>query len=296
MKEKPESVFRVVAPMRSLAQRFAFLLLLGASIALLTIGRTDPQIFERARMALIDATAPILDALSRPVSTVTEAVDRVRELAHIREQNAQLQAENARLLQWQHAARRLMAENGQLRELLNFTGDTAVRSVAARIIGDSNGPFIRSMLVNAGVRDGVRHGHAAVTGSGLLGRVASTGERSARILLISDLNSRIPVLVESTRARAVLAGDNSDRPRLMFLSTGAELSVGDRVVTSGHGGMFPSGLPVGIVSEIGDGIVRVQPFAEPDRLEYVRLVDFGLGGVFAGSDAAATTKQASRKR
>ena len=265
--------------MRTLAQRFAFLMLLGAAIGLLMIGRTDPKVFEEARMALIDSTSPILDALSRPVATASDAIDHIRELAHLRQENLDLKAENARLLQWQHAARNLLAENGQLRTLLNFAGDGTVHSVASRVIGDSSGPFIRSLLVNSGARDGVRRGHAALTGAGLLGRVASTGERSARILLISDLNSRIPVLVESTRARAVMAGDNSRRPRLTFVSANAEVEVGARIVTSGHGGMFPTGLPIGVVAEIGDAGIRIETFANPDQREFVRLVDYGLDGV-----------------
>ncbi len=226
MKEEPGTVVRVATPMRSLAHRFAFMLLLGGAIGLLMLGRTDPRIFEQARMALIDATAPVLDVLSRPVATVSDIVQEVRELANLRETNAVLKAENARLLQWQHAARTLLVENDRLRTLLNFAGDDAARSVAGRVIGDSSGPFIRSLLVNAGKRDGVRRGHAAVTGAGLLGRVASIGERSARVLLISDLNSRIPVLVEHSRARAVLAGDNSRRPRLTFVSANADVKVG----------------------------------------------------------------------
>ena len=269
----------VAAPLRSFAQRFAFVLLLGASISLLMVGRTDPKIFEKARMVLIDSTAPVLDGLSRPVATVSAAVENIRELAQLRQENTALKAENALLLQWQHAARTLLAENDQLRTLMNFSNDAAVKSVTARVIGDSSGPFIRSLLVNAGVGEGVQRGHAAVTGYGLLGRVASTGERSSRILLISDLNSRIPVFVESSRARAVLAGDNTRRPRLTFVSANAEVEIGSRIVTSGHGGMFPTGLAIGTVTEIGDAGIRIEPFASPDRLEYLRLVDFGLDGI-----------------
>ena len=131
MKEKPGSVIRVAAPMRSLAQRFTFLLLLGTAVGLLMIGRTDPKIFEETRMALIDLTAPVLDALSQPVATISNAVDHVRELAHIRETNAALKIENARLLQWQHAARRLLAENDQLRTLLKYSGKAPTHSIAA---------------------------------------------------------------------------------------------------------------------------------------------------------------------
>lgn len=289
MKEKPESVFRVATPMRSLAQRFAFLLLLGASVGLLMVGRTDPQIFERARMSVLDATAPLLDAMSRPIATAQDLVEQARGLAHLHDENARLRAENARLHNWYNAARTLIAENGQLRDLLHFVADNPARSVTARVIGDANGPFLRSLLVNAGARDGIERGQSAMTGNGLLGRVASVGERSARILLINDLNSRIPVLVEASRARAVLAGDNSDRPRLTYLSANADVPVGARIVTSGHGGVFPPGLPIGTVDEIGDAGVRVRLFTSSHRLEYVRLVDFGLNGVVSRTRAAATS-------
>ena len=295
MKEKPGSVVRVAAPMRSLAQRFAFLLLLGTAVGLLIIGRTDPKIFEETRMALIDSTAPMLDALSRPAATISDAIDRVWELAHIRKTNAALKAENARLLQWQHAARRLLAENDQLRTLLKYSGEAPAHSVAARVIGDSSGPFVRSLLVNAGTREGVRRGHAAITGAGLLGRVAATGGKSSRVLLINDLNSRIPVLVESSRARAVLAGDNSKRPRLIFVSANADVKIGSRIVTSGHGGMFPTGLPIGIITEIGDAGIRIETFASSDQLEFVRLVDYGLDGVI-GEDNAPMTQGAGQNR
>jgi rod shape-determining protein MreC len=281
--------------MRSLAQRFAFLLLLGTAVGLLMIGRADPKIFEETRMALIDSTAPLLDTLSRPVATVSDAIDHVRELAHIQETNAALKAENALLLQWQHAARTLLAENDQLRTLLKYSSEEPARSVTARVIGVSGGPFIRSLLINAGTREGLQRGHAAMTGAGLLGRVAATGERASSVLLISDLNSRIPVLVESSRARAVLAGDNSKRPRLTFVSANADVKVGSRIVTSGHGGMFPTGLPIGVVTEIGDAGIRIETFASSDQLEFVRLVDYGLDGVI-GEESAPTAQGIGRNR
>ena len=106
--------------------------------------------------------------------------------------------------------------------------------------------------------------------NGLIGRVAEVGYRSSRILLVTDLNSRIPVLVGESRERAILTGDNSDL-----------------VVTSGHGGAFPAGLPVGkviVTGEEGSAELRVQPFLAPDRLEFVRLMDFGLTGVLQDQD------------
>ena len=107
---------------------------------------------------------------------------------------------------------------------------------------------MRTVLVNAGTDDRVARGQAAITGEGLVGRLTEVGNRAARVLLITDLNSRIPVTIESSHANAVLAGDNSERPRLLYLPSPDAVKIGDRIVTSGEGGVFPPGLPVGVVA------------------------------------------------
>ena len=115
MKEEPGKVVRVVSSTRSAAQRFAFILLLGAAVGLLILGRNDPKNFEHVRMSLIDSMTPVFDVLSRPVATVAYLLQEVRELASLRQANVELKAENAKLLQWEHATRTLFVENDQLR-------------------------------------------------------------------------------------------------------------------------------------------------------------------------------------
>jgi rod shape-determining protein MreC len=129
--------------------------------------------------------------------------------------------------------------------------------------------------------DGVREGMAAMTGDGLIGRVVEAGDWSSRVVLITDLNSRIPVAVAGSGERAILAGDNSASPKLQFLPQDAVLAPGAAVVTSGHGGVFPPNLPVGSVVEMSRGVYNVVPAADLGRVNYVRLVDFNLqGGAF----------------
>ena len=125
------------------------------------------------------------------------------------------------------------------------------------------------------------------TGDGLIGRSVETGERAARILLINDLNSRIPGVIGPNRYRAVLAGDNTNRPTALYLAATVQLKTGARIVTSGQGGVFPPGLPVGIVASTGAGGVRVETFVRTDRLDYVRILDFGLVNILDGGQAGA---------
>ncbi|MEQ8966406.1 MAG: rod shape-determining protein MreC [Azospirillaceae bacterium] len=263
-----------IAALRAAAQRFSFLLLLFGAIAVMMVGKVDSVVVEGARERIMDAVAPILDGLSRPAATAAGMVADVQSLAELRAENAELRAEIAELQQFRDAAFRLEAENLSLRALLNYRPPEPNRYVTARVIADNSGAFVRSVAVALGTDHGVRDGMAVLGGKGLAGRVVQVGERSARVLLITDLNARIPVVVERSRDRAILGGTNTDRPKLAHLPLEAEVRVGDRIVTSGHGGMFPAGLAVGAVAAVDEGEVRVEPFADLSRLDFVRIVDF----------------------
>jgi rod shape-determining protein MreC len=290
MKARSEAVFRFAAPLRAAMARFAFLSLVAVSFALMLLGKAEVVVVERARTAMLDLLTPVFGVISQPAEAVSSVATEFGQIANVYEENRRLREAVSRLGQWQEAARRLDAENIALRGLLNFPVDPLTRSVTGRVIGDSGGSFVRSILVAAGAEAGVAKGQAATTGEGLVGRVSEVGERSARILLVTDLNSRIPVVIESTRDRAVLAGDNTARPRLLYLSQDARVSPGDRIVTSGHGGALPPGLAVGVVAEVGERGVQVQPYVDWARLEYVRLLDYGLTGILPTAPPPSPSK------
>lgn len=273
-------------PVKGWVQRFALVLLVAAAIALMVLGKADSRLVERMRITITDASAPVLDILSRPIASVAALVDYGRELLFLRSENARLSDENERLRHWYAEARKLEQENAAFRALLNYVPDPRPAFITARVIGDSGGAFVRTMLLNAGARDGVRKGQAVVNAEGLVGRVVEAGEHSARILLLTDLNARVPVVVESTRVPAILAGDNTDHLRLTFLPVNASVSPGEHIVTSGQGGMLPPGLPIGIVAAVEDGIIRVQPFVNWDTLEYLRVLDYVLPGALPSTRAA----------
>ncbi len=279
-------VLKLAQPLKAWIQRSALLLLVTAAIALTLLGRSENGIVERTRALVADAVTPILDFASRPISGTVDALENAQDLMALAQENASLREANRRLRSWQAVAYRLEAENGALRELLRMVPDPQSRYVTARVVADNGGAFVRSILVNAGARDGVVQGQAAVTGEGLAGRVAQVGVRSAQVLLLTDMNSRIPVMLAHSRERAVLAGNNTNRPTLLYLGPRSRVEPGDRVLTSGDGGVFPAGLPVGVVSASEDGTVRVQPFVDWDRMEYLRLIDFQLPGLLLPAGGA----------
>ncbi|MCB1555910.1 MAG: rod shape-determining protein MreC [Alphaproteobacteria bacterium] len=220
-----------------------------------------------------DAFAPILATLNTPVQTAAVYVSALTGFAALQTENATLAAENEHLRTWYQAALTLRAENESLHRLLNVHLPPGHRHITARVIADSGSPYAHSFLVLAGRQDGVKKGQAALAAGGVIGRVIETGETTARILLLTDINTRIPVTVETTGDRAILAGANTALPVLTHLPPNSTAAIGDRIVTSGHGGLFPYGLPVGeIIGRDEDG-VSVRPYASLDRVDFIRIVD-----------------------
>ena len=272
-------VRQLTRPIRAVVQHSAFYLLVMLSLMLIGLSTADDTLTGRVRTVVADAAAPFLTALSWPARAISTGATEIRDLALIRAENRRLRDDNIRLRQWETVARRLQVENRSLRTLTRAVPDAPATYVSARVIGDPGGAFVHSVLVNSGQRNGIAKGQPVITDKGLVGRVTHAGQRAARILLLTDLNSRVPVHIESSHERAILAGDNSREPALLYLGPNAEVEVGDRVVTSGEAGAFPLTLPVGVVSEISGDRVRVRPYQNLDRLDFVQIVDYGLGSI-----------------
>ena len=263
----------IAAPIRALLQRFAFLLLLATAVGLILVSRIDRPLVERSRALVADIFEPVLSAVAQPVAAVNAVVGWVDDILFVHEENFRLRTENARLLQWQEVARRLEQDNASLRRLLSAGPDLSNSFVTGRVIADGGGSFVRTALLNIGGKDGVKKGQAVIGEGGYVGRVAEVGYRASRILLLTHLNSRLPVMLQEGGHRAVLTGDNSPFPRLEYLSGAAKPAVGMHVVTSGDGGQFPAGIPVAEIVSL-DGGVRVRPLVDLGRLDFLRVMQF----------------------
>jgi rod shape-determining protein MreC len=276
---KGAQIRRFALPLRGVLQRSAVGLLVLAAVSFMVLDRVGSPAVDAIRTRTVDALAPVVEALAHPAAFARHGADEVRRFARVFAENERLREENARLLAWQDVARRLERENEALKALVTVAPEARATFITARIVAMAGGAFVRTVLVNAGHRGGVVKGQAVVAAEGLVGRVVEVGEHTARVLLLTDLNSRVPVRIESTRDSAILSGDNSDRLRLNFLPAGAAVAVGDRVVTSGEGGQIPPGLPAGMVAGIEDNAVIVRPLVDWQRLEYVNILDYAVPGV-----------------
>jgi len=204
----------------------------------------------------------------------------------------QLEAENRELQAWRDLAERLAECNRRYESLLRMPPDTfgegadLENSIAAQLVLDSGGPFMRTLVANAGELHGVKVGYIAVNENGLVGRVVSVGQHSSRVLMLDDYNSRIPVMGESSRVRAVLAGQAMRRPelslypyqleapRMDFIVGAQALREGERVITSGDGGLYPRGIQVGVARRESNGAWRVALAASQQPIDFVRIIPF----------------------
>ncbi len=240
---------------------------------LLVLSRIGHETVEEVRTALSDWSVPALEMLSMPAEGIRYGVDRARTTIDLLDEVARLRAENQRLKSWEWRAKMLNQRVDQLRSLLNVIEEPALEFASGRVIADGRGPFMRSVLINVGRAQGVKAGYAVINAEGLVGRLVSVGAAASRVLLLTDIKSRVPVYVGEGRIRAVLSGDNSGSPWLDFAPEGAEIRVGDDVYSSGHDGLLPRGLRIGTVSSAGSDY-RVHPAADLSRFEHVSVLFF----------------------
>jgi rod shape-determining protein MreC len=245
---------------------------------LLMVGRTEPEVFDGIKQRIMATLTPVLKATSGPISNVRNWRRAADEMMSVYEDNKKLRAENETLRVQAERARHLQSLIERYQALLNVKVDPNIDYLTARIIGDSGGPFGRSVIINAGEKDGVRVGQGTVDAKGLLGHVVSTGPHAARVLLLTDVESHIPVLVEAGNLRGLLTGDGKDQTVLEHLPPGTAPRAGSRVVTSGVAGILPPGILVGVVgkAEAGASAVPVTLASNFDRLDIVRVLRYDL--------------------
>ena len=247
-------------------------LLAGLMLLIFIIWRIDSPRVEQFRMAVIDRVVPSFDWAMRPVARGMALAENFRSYARIVEQNQELRRELQQMRAWREAALQLEQRNAQLLDLNQVRLDPQLTHVTGVVMADSGSPFRKSVLLNVGARDGVHDGWAVMDGLGLAGRIAGVGQRTARVVLLTDTASAVPVVVQPSGQRAMLIGDNSAFPILEFIESPDDLRPGDRVISSDDGGVFPAGILVGEVVATSDRRLRVRISADYGRLEFLRVL------------------------
>jgi rod shape-determining protein MreC len=257
-----------------LSFRASLVLSLALSLALLFFGRAEASVFDKLRSAIETATSPVYEFVGPPIATARNMIGAVFHITDIYSENKRLRAENAELKAWQNKALLLEQKVERYEALLALPLDPNIEYRTGRIVDDPGGPFVRTFRVNLGHKDGIAEGEAVIGAGGLVGRIVSAGPRAARILLITDLNSRIPVMVGPGGVRGILVGRNDAAPAISYLPRDAQVAVGSKVFTSGNGGLLPPGIPVGEVTAVKGDHAVVKPVTRFNRISYVRVLEY----------------------
>ena len=236
------------------------------------VWRIDSPRVERLRAAFIDRFVPTFDWAMVPVTHFLGMVEGFQSYARIYQQNQELRRELQQMKSWKEAAVQLEQQNAKLLAQNQVRLDPKLTSVSGVVLADSGTPFRQSVLLNVGSRDGIVDGWATMDGLGLVGRISGVGRTTSRVILLTDPSSRIPVTIQPSGQRAILAGDNTALPLIDFLESPEQVRPGDRVISSGAGGVFPAGLLVGQLLQGQDKRLRVRLSADYERLDFLRVL------------------------
>ena len=253
-------------------KRLILVVLMLVLVGVFILWRIDSPRVERFRIAVIDRVVPNFDWAFAPVTGAANLVKDFQSYRKIYEQNQELRRELQRMESWKEAALQLEQENARLLDLNNVRLDPRLTSISGNVLADSGSPYRQSVLINVGARDGILDGWAAMDGIGLVGRVSGVGERSSRVLLLTDASSRVPVTVQPSGQRGLIIGDNTLAPPIDFVENRDMIRPGDRVVSSGDGDVFPSGVLIGHIAVDTGGRMRVRLAADYERLEFLRIL------------------------
>jgi rod shape-determining protein MreC len=255
----------------------AVIVALVVGIALLLSDRRETlqtQAYGVGRRVFDVADKPVSGVLSEPSHWVRVVGGYFGDYLFAAQENHRLKQEVAELRQWRDVAMALQDTNRRYRAILGLKTDPPIPMVSGRVVLDSRGPFANTRLANIGSEAGVRVGNPVMSDRGLVGRVVGVASGASRVLLLTDIASRTPVLIARTDARAILLGDGGSNPRLAYLRGQDPVKEGDRILTSGDGGVFPRGLPVGTAAKGLDGQWRVRLDADSTAIDFIRVLEF----------------------
>lgn len=267
-------LFVQLSQIRQLIKKFALVILFLIAFILMMVNKTDTLLIDKTSSMATGILGPVVDVLIVPARAIAHVYDYFKDMSLAYEENKFLKKENRKLRLIGEQARALEIENRLLSQILNFAKPPVDKLTTARIVAEEGDAFSHALIAYIGDASSVAEGQIVLNEDGVVGRINKIDNSYAKILLLTDINSRIPVVLEKNRTRAMVAGDNTRNPKLVFLPLSSEVNLGDRLVTSGVAGVFPPGLPVGFVSKIDKREIRIQPYADLDSLEYVKIVSF----------------------
>ena len=255
---------------RGTQQRFSLFVLVILSVVLIFAETIETRPLNKVRSFVKDVVYRSATIVSFPLKSVNNFAGFLENHLNLYSNYNELIKENNELKNNISKTDFLELENSQLRKLINEQIESPSNLVSARVMIDKQSPYLNSFVINIGSNKGIKNGMAVLDGKNFIGRIVDVNFFSSRVLLVSDLNSKIPVLSEPSGSHAILSGHGTNEPTLEYLSKNNDIQDGDKIYTSGKEGIFTPGLVVG-KAKIEKNKIKVLLFADLDQITFVNI-------------------------
>ncbi len=256
---------------RGAKQKFSLFVLILLSLSIFVLDISELKPVKILRSLLNDGVYRISAISSSPIKFSGTVKDFFITHIFVYKENRELKIELEKLKNKDFQTLYLQTENKRLQDIIQLEKKSAFTTIAARVILDKNSPYLNSVIINRGSGSRIKLGMPVLSEGNLVGRVVEVNFLSARILLLNDLNSKIPVMISPKGSQAILSGRGEDKPKLEYLPEKVELSDKNLVFTSGKDGIFFEGIPVGNVI-FEDNKIKVKLFSDPNQVSFVHIV------------------------
>ena len=274
---------RLIA-LTNIGQRSLYFGLIILTFLIMFIGKADLAIIKKIDIIISDLSSPIISSISNQTKIIGNSFNYLSNTASLKEENKILYLENMKLKKYEILSNMYESENLLLKNQLNLVPQKIPNFITVRAISAPGNVFAHSLLLNSGRRAGIEKGNAVLFNGMFIGQIVSVGNNSSRVLLISDVNSMVPVVVSNNRIPSILTGENLILPSLKFLPNNVKLSHGSIVQTSGHGGLLPAGLPIGTVVKHSLEKNYVKPLIDLNLIDYLQVLLWRADGVDNNDD------------
>ena len=255
---------------KGIQQRFSLFILIIISVTLIFLETINAKPLNKIRSFIKDVVYRTAVVANYPTKIFSGSYNVVEEHLNLYQNYNNLKKENEDLKNKYSKSEFLELENSQLRKLINEQTQSESDLVSARVMLDEQSPYLNSFVINIGGNKEIKNGMAVLDGKNFIGRIVDVNFFSSRVLLVTDLNSKIPVISEPSGNHAILSGHGDNKPTLQYLSENHKIQEKDKIYTSGKEGIFAPGIPIGEVKILKD-IVEVQLYSELNEITFINI-------------------------
>ncbi|MBP5698224.1 MAG: rod shape-determining protein MreC [Alphaproteobacteria bacterium] len=247
------------------------------ALLLILVHKIDLGVVSGVSKGLFYITAPIMHTITLPADGISLAYKKTSEIMNVYKENKHLKKQNKQLFLLKDRMKAIKAENKLLKELLHHFDIPEIKTTTARVIAETGDAFANALIIYLGDHASeVKPGYAVVDAHGLIGRIDLISGKYARVSLITDINSKIPVISAISRDRGILTGTNNKELKLIFTPLLAELNRGDLLLTSGVGGGLPPDIPIARIKKIEMDSITALPLFDPSKVEIVKILFYDV--------------------